>query len=181
MAIVMLSAASFSAATEVGGVIAGALSAEVTRADVDGVVLDGFFPVVGADARPRRASGAGLREWGLPFAADAEITREDADAFGLRSQQNGARAWGEKRSAVAAARAAEGESDGAALTRVFPAAMAAKIAEQKDQVVAAWSEDHPTKSYRVTKGFVKGDRALLDQRRAWVRFGIAFGHLRHDV
>lgn len=53
------------------------------------------------------------------------------------------------------------ESDGAALARVFPVAMAAKLAEQKDHVVAAWSEDHPTKSYRVTKGFVKGDRALL--------------------
>jgi molecular chaperone DnaK (HSP70) len=62
-----------------GGVVSGALSADLARADVEGTVLDGFFPMVPADARPRRASGAGLREWGLPFAADAEITRHLAD------------------------------------------------------------------------------------------------------
>ncbi len=53
------------------------------------------------------------------------------------------------------------KSDGAALATLFPAELAAKLAEQKDQIVAAWSEDHPTKSYRVTQGFVKGARALL--------------------
>jgi molecular chaperone DnaK (HSP70) len=62
-----------------GGVVAGALSADLARADVEGTVLDGFYPAVPADARPRRATGAGLREWGLPFAADAEITRHVAD------------------------------------------------------------------------------------------------------
>jgi molecular chaperone DnaK (HSP70) len=62
-----------------GGVVGGALSADLARGDVEATVLDGFFPVVSADARPRRASGAGLREWGLPFAADAEITRHVAD------------------------------------------------------------------------------------------------------
>src|SRR5262249_18805571 len=62
-----------------GGVVGGALSADLTRAEVERAVLDGFFPDVPADARPRRASGAGLREWGLPFAADAEITRQVAD------------------------------------------------------------------------------------------------------
>lgn len=62
-----------------GGVIGGALSADLARAQVERTVLDGFFPVVDAADRPRRASGAGLREWGLPFAADAEITRHVAD------------------------------------------------------------------------------------------------------
>ncbi len=62
-----------------GGVVGGALSADLARVDVEGTVLDGFFPLVAGDARPRRASGAGLREWGLPFAADAEITRHVAD------------------------------------------------------------------------------------------------------
>jgi len=42
-----------------GGVIGGSLSGELTRAEVERTVLDGFFPVVPADARPRRASGAG--------------------------------------------------------------------------------------------------------------------------
>ncbi len=62
-----------------GGVIGGALHAELTAGDVEHAVLDGFFPAVGAGERPRRATGAGLREWGLPFAADAEITRHVAD------------------------------------------------------------------------------------------------------
>jgi molecular chaperone DnaK (HSP70) len=62
-----------------GGVVGGALSADLVPADVERTVLDGFFPVVDAGARPRRASGVGLREWGLPFAADAEITRHVAD------------------------------------------------------------------------------------------------------
>ncbi len=71
------------------GVVAGALHADVTRADVDGMVLDGFFPAVAADARPRRAAGAGLREWGLPFAADAEITRHLADFLARQREAAG--------------------------------------------------------------------------------------------
>ncbi len=62
-----------------GSVIGGALHGELTRAEVTSTVLDGFFPQVPPDARPRRATGAGLREFGLPFAADPEITRHVAD------------------------------------------------------------------------------------------------------
>jgi molecular chaperone DnaK (HSP70) len=61
------------------GVVGGALGATVTRAQVEATVLDGFFPRVAADARPRRGSGLGLREWGLPFAEEPEITRHVAD------------------------------------------------------------------------------------------------------
>jgi len=57
------------------GVVGGALSETVTRADVEELVLEGFFPLVAADARPRAARGAGLREWGLPFASESEIPR----------------------------------------------------------------------------------------------------------
>ena len=42
-----------------GGVIGGSLSGELTRAEVERTVLDGFFPVVPADARPRRDSRTG--------------------------------------------------------------------------------------------------------------------------
>lgn len=68
---------------------------------------------------------------------------------------------GEVGAVYAAYHAALAASDGAALAKIFPAELAAKLAEQKDQIVAAWSEDHPTQSYRVKNGFVKGDRALL--------------------
>jgi molecular chaperone DnaK (HSP70) len=53
---------------------AAALDATVTRADVREVVLDGFFPFCPGDAVPlgRRT---GLREIGLPYAADTAISR----------------------------------------------------------------------------------------------------------
>jgi molecular chaperone DnaK (HSP70) len=60
------------------GVVAGTLSTAVARDELQSLVLDGFFPDVAADARPdRRATG--LREWGLPFAPDAAITRHLAE------------------------------------------------------------------------------------------------------
>jgi molecular chaperone DnaK (HSP70) len=61
-----------------GSVIGGALSTMVTRDEVERLVLDGFFPLVPADARPRPAAG-GATEFGLPFAADSEITRHIAE------------------------------------------------------------------------------------------------------
>lgn len=42
--------------------------------EVRALVLDGFFPEVAVDAEPTRAAG-GLRELGLPYAADSAITR----------------------------------------------------------------------------------------------------------
>lgn len=62
-----------------GALIAGTLAATLERDDVVRTVLDGFFPLVDADARPRRAAGLGLREFGLPFAAEAEVSRHIAE------------------------------------------------------------------------------------------------------
>ena len=70
------------------GVIGGTLATAVGRAELDALVLDGFFPIVGADARPdRRATG--LREWGLPFAADATITRHLAEFLARQREAAG--------------------------------------------------------------------------------------------
>jgi molecular chaperone DnaK (HSP70) len=55
--------------------IGGSLRAELTRADIERLLLDGFFPVVGADARPVARPRAGLTQLGLPYAQDAAITR----------------------------------------------------------------------------------------------------------
>ena len=57
--------------------IGGARSATLTRADVDQLLVEGFFPLVAIDAQPRRARGA-LIELGLPYASDAAITRHIA-------------------------------------------------------------------------------------------------------
>ncbi|MFZ1416084.1 MAG: Hsp70 family protein [Defluviicoccus sp.] len=67
------------------GLIAGALSAQVTRGEISAAVLDGFFPACDAAERPRQVMGA-LREWGLPFAADSAITRHLADFLKNRQQ-----------------------------------------------------------------------------------------------
>ena len=63
--------------------IGGARAATLARADVDRLLVEGFFPRVAADAQPQRARGA-LVEFGLPYASDAAVTRHVA-AF-LRRQ-----------------------------------------------------------------------------------------------
>ena len=58
--------------------VAGAQTATLARDEVERLVLDGFFPVCNAGARPYRTQ-SGLRDWGLPYAADSAITRHLAD------------------------------------------------------------------------------------------------------
>lgn len=55
--------------------IGGTIRAELKRDEVDALLLDGFLPVVDASARAATVADAGLSELGLPFAADAAITR----------------------------------------------------------------------------------------------------------
>jgi molecular chaperone DnaK (HSP70) len=54
--------------------IAGARSARVARAEIEELVLNGFFPEVYANERPLQKKAA-LGEWGLPYAADPAVTR----------------------------------------------------------------------------------------------------------
>jgi len=56
-------------------VIGGTLHTPLTPEDVHKVILDGFFPVVSADALPQRGARAGLHEMGLPYVSDPAITR----------------------------------------------------------------------------------------------------------
>ena len=72
-----------------GAVVGGALAGTVTADEVRATVLDGFFPAVDAAARPRRQSGLGLREFGLPFVADAEITRHVAEFLARQREAAG--------------------------------------------------------------------------------------------
>lgn len=52
------------------------LSTEIGRADVEALVLDGFFPFSASSDLPRKATGrVALQELGLPYAQDAAITR----------------------------------------------------------------------------------------------------------
>lgn len=54
--------------------IGGARSLEISRREVAEVLVDGFFPRVDRDARPREGE-SGFREFGLPYASDPAITR----------------------------------------------------------------------------------------------------------
>ena len=54
--------------------IGGAKQIEVSRREVHELLVEGFFPLVPLDARPSRRS-SGFQEFGLPYAADAAVTR----------------------------------------------------------------------------------------------------------
>jgi len=65
------------AVTLLGGgarLVGGSRSATITKADVERIVLDGFFPLNEAQEGPQRAR-AGIVEFGLPYASDPAITR----------------------------------------------------------------------------------------------------------
>lgn len=57
------------------GLIGGTIRGKLTRGDVRNLLLEGFFPVVGADAVPQRPRRVGLMEVGLNYAADAAVTK----------------------------------------------------------------------------------------------------------
>ena len=54
--------------------VANTLSARVTRAELEALLVDGFFPDCALTDPPKRALGA-IKEFGLPYAADGAITR----------------------------------------------------------------------------------------------------------
>jgi hypothetical protein len=55
--------------------VGGSLRSELTREEVNQVLVDGFFPKVSANEQPVNRTRAGLRTTGLPYADDAGITR----------------------------------------------------------------------------------------------------------
>jgi molecular chaperone DnaK (HSP70) len=50
------------------------LGAQIQRAEIESIVLDGFYPESNLEDQPARIQ-AGLREWALPYAADSAFTR----------------------------------------------------------------------------------------------------------
>ncbi len=62
--------------------IGGTIRTALTRAEMQAVLLDGFFPKVGSEARPAQRRRMGLTTLGLPYAQDAGITRHLAAFLG---------------------------------------------------------------------------------------------------
>lgn len=55
--------------------IGGTVTTDLVRDDVVRLLVDGFFPTCDAATRPTKARGSGFRELGLPYEADAAVTK----------------------------------------------------------------------------------------------------------
>jgi hypothetical protein len=62
--------------------IGGTIRTELTREDVVRVLLDGFFPVCDRSSYPEEKPRVGMREMGLPYAADPAVTHHLARFLG---------------------------------------------------------------------------------------------------
>ncbi len=67
--------------------IGGSRSVEVTRQEIEQLIVDGFFPPVSSDERPGRARGA-IVEFGLPYATDPAVTRHVAAFLSQHAAQS---------------------------------------------------------------------------------------------
>src|SRR5439155_2703649 len=56
-------------------VIAGTIKGELTRAEMEKVLIGGFFPDCPVDAEPLKQRAVGLQELGLPYASDPAMTK----------------------------------------------------------------------------------------------------------
>ena len=67
-------------------IVGGTIKHELTRADVEKVLVDGFFPDCPRDAVPGLGRSSGLQELGLPYVADAGITRHLASFLSRQAE-----------------------------------------------------------------------------------------------
>jgi molecular chaperone DnaK (HSP70) len=72
--------------------VGGSIRTELTRAEVESVLVAGFFPEVPSTERPKTRARAALTEIGLPYAQDAGITRHLAAFLGKHAEAVGATA-----------------------------------------------------------------------------------------
>ncbi len=57
------------------GLVGGTIKAKLLRSDLEAILRDGFFPETASGDMPQRQRRIGLQEIGLPYAADAAITK----------------------------------------------------------------------------------------------------------
>ncbi len=55
--------------------VGGTIKTELLRDELDRVLVEGFFPEVASDEMPMRQRRVGFQELGLPYAADAAVTK----------------------------------------------------------------------------------------------------------
>ena len=66
--------------------LGASLRTELLQSEVAKILVDGFFPVVGANARPAQRARGGLTQLGLPYAQDAGVTRHLAAFLGRHAR-----------------------------------------------------------------------------------------------
>jgi hypothetical protein len=71
--------------------VGGTTKTELLREELNRILVEGFFPKVGSDEMPVRRRRIGFQELGLPYAADAAITKHLA-RFLLQQVQNSSEA-----------------------------------------------------------------------------------------
>ncbi|HET8933194.1 MAG TPA: Hsp70 family protein [Polyangiales bacterium] len=69
--------------------VGGALKTDLKRSDLEQVLLEGFFPIVDASARPASRARGALTQLGLPYAQDPAITRHLAAFLGRQASALG--------------------------------------------------------------------------------------------
>jgi hypothetical protein len=128
--------------------LGGTLSAKLDRATLEQVILEGFFPLTDAGNLPNEGRRSGLREFGLPYAADPAVSKHLA-RFLSRSLAN-------VRASEALSRLVGAIEPSAQL--LMPTAVlfnggvfkAARIRERVLQLLAAWNGD---RAVRELEGF----------------------------
>jgi hypothetical protein len=70
-----LDAVPVAVASRGSALLGSTMRTELTRAEVTGALVEGFFPSVASDARPTTRARAGLTQLGLPYASDPAVTR----------------------------------------------------------------------------------------------------------
>jgi hypothetical protein len=119
-------------------IIGGSLQSELSRPEVQEVVLDGFLPRVGRGEEPSRGGRLGLQEFGLPFVADPAIPRH-LSSF-LRKHRAEAVGEGGFTPEDRPARPDAILFNGGALTPAI-------VRERLVEVVASWFRDDPGAPY----------------------------------
>ena len=146
-----------SVASSGSSLVGSTLATELTRADVERIVFDGFLPRVARDAVPARTR-AGLVAFGLPYEQDAAITRHVATFFAKHSSRP----------------APDALLLNGGLFR------AARAAERLREIVADWGQDpvellgHPDPDLAVARGAVVYGLSLAGKRRR-IQGGTAYG------
>jgi hypothetical protein len=125
-------------------VIGGMIKGELSRGEVESVLLDGFFPDCPRDAEPKRQRTVGLQELGLPYASDPAVSKHLA-AFLHRNAELLAQKTPSKRSKKKVSQATAVLFNGG----VFKAA---PLRERMVEILNGWSKSAGGSLVKVLQG-----------------------------